>query len=124
MASEKAMTKLPNLSDIPVGSTKKIFHSIAELVPPIREAKTPAFEKRFQNNSNNTAGPKEDPIPAHAYDTSPYTVSVNQRAMRKATTPMPIIIILFTQSIFFSDLLILDKSWYKSSLMEEEHTIS
>ena len=65
-ASIKAMTKLPNLSDIPVGSSKKFFQIIAELVPPINDANTPAFENLFQNKSNKIAGPNEEPIPAHA----------------------------------------------------------
>ena len=60
------MTKLPNLSDIPVGSTKKFFQIIADDVPPIKEAKTPALENRFQNKSKITAGPNEEPIPAQA----------------------------------------------------------
>jgi hypothetical protein len=46
------MTKLPNLSDIPVGSTKKFFQIITDVVPPINEAKTPALENRFQNQNN------------------------------------------------------------------------
>lgn len=66
MASVKAMAKLANLSDIPVGSSKKFFQIIAELVPPIKDANTPALENRFQNKSNNTAGPNEEPIPAQA----------------------------------------------------------
>lgn len=45
------MTKLPNLSDIPVGSTKKFFQMITDIVPPIKEAKTPGLENRLQNKT-------------------------------------------------------------------------
>lgn len=45
------MTKLPNLSDIPVGSTKKFFQIIADIAPPIKKAKTPGLENRLQNKT-------------------------------------------------------------------------
>lgn len=52
-ANINVRAKLANLSDIPLGSAKKFFQIIADAVPPIREAKTPAMENRFQNKSNN-----------------------------------------------------------------------
>ena len=70
----------------------------------------PASVERFQNNARSTTGPKAEPKPAHASETSPIILELGLMAITKpiiattTTATLPMLRALFSVEFFLTPL--------------------